>query len=285
MKTIDNKKQNPRCPKCRSKEYQAEKRPNGNAKCLMPDCAYFGKYSEWFENNLFIKDEYDDKKFIDARGDIILAKGGDGTLLRAINKFRHLNKPFYGIGAGTENFLMNNTTEACSISKNAKYKKFTLIKVIVTSLKEVQNSFHREDAYEHIEEFQAFNEIFLSEENGWIDFNCHDKDYILGKFKGSGLIISTPQGSTGINKNNNGVILPLNSNDWSITGDKTNRKINYVLEQKKMSINVNSRGSVNLFIDGHNKKVSNVLKVEISKGDIVTVIFNDYNNFKRKRRL
>jgi NAD kinase len=280
-----------KCPKCGSKEYQAEKRPNGDAKCLNPECAYFGKFDEWFkiEHNeipLYIKDEYDDEKFIDARGDIILAKGGDGTLLRAINKFRHLNKPFYGIAAGTENFLMNNTSEACGISDNAKYKVFTLINVKVTSLKEVPNSFHYEEPYEHVEEFQAFNDVMIGGDmNSWIDFNVHDKDKIIGAFKGGGIIVSTAQGSTGINKNNNGVILPLSSDQWSITGDKTNRKINYVIEPKRTRIKCDSRTGVHVWVDGHNHVIDDVLEVEISKGDKVTVIFNDYDDFKRKRRI
>lgn len=277
-----------KCPKCGGSNYQAEKRPNGDAKCLSAGCNYIGKFSEWFakEEPLYFKDEYDDKKYIDARKDIVLAKGGDGTLLRAINKFRHLNKPFYGIAAGSKNFLMNNTTEACNISGNAKYKVFTLIKVKVTSLKEVRNSFHYEEPYEHVEEFQAFNDLIIGGDlNSWINFEVHDKDKIIGAFKGGGIIVSTAQGSTGINKNNGGVILPLSSNNWSITGDKTNRKINYVLEPKRTRIKCDSRTGVTVWVDGHNHEISDVIEVEISKGDKVTVIFNNYDEFKRKRRI
>jgi len=280
---------NPRCPKCGGTNYQAEKRPNGDAVCLKYDCEYAGKYSEWFEKDetvdLYFQDEFDEAKFIDARGEVIIAKGGDGTLLRAINKYRHLNKPFFGIGAGTENFLMNSSDQT-DIFDGAKYKIFTLIKVKVTSLKEVENSFHYEEPYESTEEFQAFNDIMIGGDmNSWINFNVHDKDKIIGEFKGGGVIVSTAQGSTGINKNNNGVILPLSSGNWSITGDKTNRKINYVIEPKRTTINMSSRTSVTLWADGHNVKVNEVIKVEISKGDTVTVIFNEYDSFKRKRRI
>lgn len=282
------KKQNPKCPECGSINYQAEKRPNGDAVCLRYDCEYVGKFSEWVEDHsvLYIKDNYDDKKFIDARGDIILAKGGDGTLLRAINKFRHLNKPFYGIGAGTENFLMNNATEACNISENAKYKKFNLIRVKVTSLKEVQNSFHYEEPYEHVEEFQAFNDVMIGGSmNDWISFNVHDPEKIIGKFKGGGVIICTAQGSTGINKNNGGSVLPLNARQWFITGDKTNRKISVPINTKRTTITAESRQSVTVWVDGQNHVIKNVQKIELSKGDSVTVIFNDYEAFKRKRRV
>ena len=285
-----------KCPECSSTQYKMEKCPNGYTTCL--NCKRHRLHAEFYSieptkmlNNMTIDDlsfnskvlytdEYDPNKKIIEHAKYIEVIGGDGSLLKAINRFRHLNKPFFGIAGGTENFLMNTEN---SISEDAKYKNFRLIKVKVTYTIQACKSEPWES--EDIKKFQAFNDVFISEENGWIDFNVHDKDYILGKFKGSGLIISTPQGSTGMNKNNNGVILPLSSKDWSVTGDKTNRKINYVLEQKKMSILVKSRGSVNVFIDGHNNKIENVNKIEISRGDDVYIIFNDYLEFKRKRIL
>lgn len=225
------------------------------------------------EKILFI-DSFDSNKKIIEKNEVIEAIGGDGTLLKAIAKYHKSKKPFFGIAGGTENFLMNAEN---TIIKNHKLKKFRLLKVTVT---------YSEDNITDINKtFEAFNEIFISEENGWIEFNCEDKDFILGNFKGSGLIVSTPQGSTGINKNNNGVILPLNSKAWSITGDKTNRKINYVFETNKINIEVKSRGKVNLFIDGTNNKISNISKVTITKGNSVEVIFNNYKEFKRKRRI
>ena len=292
---MKNKKQNPKCPKCGSTNYQVEKRPNSDAVCLKYDCEYVGKFSEWFEDDssLYIKDDYDDKKFIDARGDIILAKGGDGTLLRAINKFRHLNKPFYGIGAGTENFLMNATTEACRISDNAKYKKFNLIKVSVTYKKNYTpdcNDFMdgKDDFRTDIvtEDFQAFNDVMIGGSmNDWIAFDVHDPEKIIGKFKGGGVIVCTAQGSTGINKNNGGSVLPLNAKQWFITGDKTNRKISVPINPKRTTITAESRHSVTVWVDGQNHIIKNVQKIELSKGDSVTVIFNDYEAFKRKRRV
>ena len=39
--------------------------------------------------------------------DLIITIGGDGTILHAIHKFKHLNAPFYGINTGSVGFLMN----------------------------------------------------------------------------------------------------------------------------------------------------------------------------------
>ena len=75
---------------------------------------------------ILFKDEYG--KYIFKKDNVIFAKGGDGTLLRAINMFRDMKLPFFGIAGGTENFLMNDNEE---INHDAKYKKFKLIKVKV----------------------------------------------------------------------------------------------------------------------------------------------------------
>jgi NAD kinase len=229
--------------------------------------------------NILDKDKFDTRKFIGQIDNIVIARGGDGTLLKAITKFYSPENIFYGEASGTMNFLMN--VIPYSRTQKIKVKKFKRIKVKVTILE--PNIIG--DLVPVIKEFQVLNDVFISEENGWIDFNCHDKDMILGKFKGSGLIISTAIGTTGISKNNNGVILPLSSNDWVVTGDKTNRTINYVLKNNRMSIKVNSRGTVNIFGDGHNHHFTRVQSVEILKGDSVKIGFADYKKMKRKRRI
>ena len=229
--------------------------------------------------NPYIKDKYDSKKFIDATGkDLVRCKGGDGTLLKAINAFRHLHKPFFGIAAGSENFLMNTED---SIVTGSKYKKFRLLRVKVTSKRHFINTYQTVT-----EEFQAFNDVIIGgNSNSWSHFDVHDKDRIIGKFKGGGIIFSTAQGSTGINKNNGGVILPLSSKNWVVTGDKTNRPINYVIEPSRTSITCTGRQPVTVWIDGANHVINDVAKIEISKGDVVTVIFNNYNDFKSKRKI
>lgn len=237
------------------------------------------------ENEKIYQDKYDDKKFIDARNeDIVIAKGGDGTLLKAINKFRYLGKPFFGIAGGTLNFLMNKNN---TILKNAKYKKFTLIKVRVTYQDSHKDYIkQKETFYEKTETFEGFNDFALGGDlNSWINFNIHDKDRIIGQCYGSGIIFSTSQGSTGLNKNNGGVILPLSSKQWSITGTQCNRRIHYVIDPNDTTITCNGRSPVTLWVDGGNHIIKNVSKIEISKGSKVTTIFNNYKEFKRKRRL
>jgi NAD kinase len=156
-------------------------------------------------------------------------------------------------------------------------KSFNLIKAKV---------YYIEDGIEKVQEHEAFNDICVGGDmNSWIDFLVNEKDEFFGEFKGGGLIISTPQGSTGINKNNNGSVLPLGADLWSITGDKTNRKIDYVIKPRKTEIFLSSRTPISVWVDGSNHIIRNVYKLELSKGGFVKVIFNDYSEFKRKRRM
>lgn len=223
-------------------------------------------------------DNFDKTKYIEVLHNKIVCYGGDGTLLKAIAKYRHLNLPFFGIAAGTINFLMNRESEILYL---ATTQKFSLLKVEVTY---VLHDFETDHETIASSTHYAFNDIVLGNFNSWIHFDCKHNDDILGTFSGSGIIISTAQGSTGINKNNNGVILPLSSKDWSITGMQCNRNINYVLEPEKINISCNSRQEVKLAIDGNDTIIKNVKSIKVSKGTTVDVLFNDINLFKRKRQ-
>lgn len=267
------------CPDCGSENFVID----WHTTCL--NCGRKKKHKDFLnpdieKETLYIDKHDTDKKIVEKDG-YIYAIGGDGTLLKAINKFRDKGKPFYGIAAGTVNFLMNS---APFPTKDHVVKKFSLIEVEITRI--IYNKLDNNNEVEITETFQAFNDIMIGGDmNSWVDFKVKEKDDIFGKFMGGGLIISTAQGSTGINKNNNGTILPLSSEMWSITGDKTNRKIDYVIKPTNMKIKVSSRNSVKVWVDGANHIVDNVKSITVKKGVSVEVIFNDYRSFKKKRRL
>lgn len=215
-------------------------------------------------------DPYDSEKFIEEKENVIIAKGGDGTLLRAVRMHLDKGKPFYGVAAGTENFLMNPLDS--SISKKSKYKRLRLLKIKIDT-----------GAPGHLE-FYAFNDITIGSFSGWNHFNVDHKDDLIGKFKGSGIVLSTTQGSTGLNKHNGGTILPLNSKNWVVTGVQATKNVNYVIAPKKVNINCKSRGRVSVVVDGQDVYNDKEFNVEVSQGPEVIVIFNDYKSFKKKRQ-
>ncbi len=218
------------------------------------------------------RDKYDSGKYIADAGKYVLAVGGDGTLLTAINKYQHLSKPFFGVAAGTVNFLMNSTTQFKPTS-SAVYQKFHLLKVVI---------------YLSTTEFpivvNGFNDIVLGSFNGWIQFNVDHVDHQIGTFKGSGIIISTAQGSTGINRNNHGTILPIASPNWSVTGMQTNRIVNSVIRSTKLDIKCTSRKPISVAVDGTNHCYDNVTSISVTKGPTVTVVLNNLQEFQEKRQ-
>lgn len=166
-------------------------------------------------------DPYDNNKYIIEENNIIKAVGGDGTLIKSIHLFKNKNKPFFGVSAGTVNFLMNEEDSVCT---EHIIEKFNLIDIEVFFTNKVNEN------KVISKKFEAFNDIVLGEFNAWIDFECIHNDLAIENFKGSGVIVSTSQGSTGINKNNLGTILPLSSKNWSLTGIQTNRVVNHIIE-------------------------------------------------------
>lgn len=234
-----------------------------------------------------IYDDYDKNKYIEDIGNYIIAKGGDGTLIRAIHMFDHLNKPFFGIAAGTANFLMNE--ESKIKFETATTLEFNLLKVEVFTNEWVTKTGEAwcdyQELIEKSETVYAFNDVNIGEFNGWIDFECTHKENQIGNFKGAGILISTAQGSTGANKNNGGSIMSLNSHQWSVTGTMTNRRIDYMIEPEELTIETKSRGNVKINVDGKHFEADNINKVIITKSDIsVKVIFNDLKKFQEKRR-
>ena len=92
---------------------------------------------------------------IEVKEDYIVVQGGDGSLIKAVHQYLHLNLPFYGVAKGTINFLMNQEEEPLRESKTVT---LDLIKVEI----ETNSGWLI---------LHSFNEILIGKLNGWIDFN------------------------------------------------------------------------------------------------------------------
>lgn len=205
--------------------------------------------------------------------DIIVIVGGDGELLKQVHAYAHWSKPFYGINAGTLGFLLNHhhnqPLDPVTIFNNLHRVDLPLLEVCV-----------------HNQCYYAFNEIMLGGTmNTWADFSISDNHELSGSVKAGGIILSTAQGSTGINKNNGGPILPLTSELWSLTADKAERKVKHVLTPRTIYISTKARTPITLWIDGSVKTVENVTNVQVKKSSkAISLLFKDQQQFLLKRR-
>ena len=135
------------------------------------------------------------------KADIIVALGGDGTMLKSLHDFLHLNKPIYGMNKGHIGFLMNQFSE-----KNLKKRLDEAIPYKLSPLK--IKCFEKN---KKIKESLAFNDVSLirsSSKIAKIKIEVNNKTRIE-EFLGDGCLIATPAGSSAYNLSLRGPVIPV----------------------------------------------------------------------------
>jgi NAD+ kinase len=143
--------------------------------------------------------EYDEKE-----PDIVVSVGGDGTLLTAFQRYRHrLNHTaFVGIHTGHLGFYADWMPEeieklVIAIAKTeCRIVEYPLLEVII-----FYNQGKKEDHY------LALNEATIKSVEGTFVIDVEIKDELFERFRGDGLCVSTPSGSTAYNKALGGAII------------------------------------------------------------------------------
>jgi NAD+ kinase len=206
-------------------------------------------------------------KFSDVDPDVVFYVGGDGTFLRAIQKYRSkLNKIiFVGIHSGHLGFFYDYGYEEIEeafesiLHKNYDLKKYPLLKAELT---------YDNDATKLI---YAVNEIRI--EN---PFHTLVSDVLIDNvrfetFHGNGLLVSSPLGSSAYNKSIGGALMCSDLDALQITEiapiqNKSSRSIgsSLILSGDKKVEFVGDLNNVVVGYDHLSNDISNVKKVEIS---------------------
>ena len=139
---------------------------------------------------------------------IALSIGGDGTFLRTAEKVARRGIPILGINTGHLGYLADASVENIDevvdnlFSGNYKIEERTVLHVATDSGVIIDNPF-------------ALNEIAISRQSTALMMSMHTwvNDSELTSYKGDGLIISTPTGSTAYNLSVGGPILEPTSNN------------------------------------------------------------------------
>lgn len=145
---------------------------------------------------------------------IVITIGGDGTLLSAFHRYAHqLDKiRFVGIHTGHLGFYTDwrdyELEELIDslLSETGESVSYPLL--------EVQVTYQGERETKH---FLALNESTIKRINGTMLGDVYIKNDLFEYFKGDGLAISTPTGSTAYNKSIGGAILHPNVNALQLT--------------------------------------------------------------------
>lgn len=144
-----------------------------------------------------------------AQADVIIALGGDGTMLETLHSTYSLQKPVYGINCGSVGFLLN-PQGAGDLESRIRAAQETVIHPLRMAATDVGGQVH---------EALAFNEVSLLRETRQaaklaikVDGEVRIEELVC-----DGVLLSTPAGSTAYNFSASGPILPLSANVLALT--------------------------------------------------------------------
>lgn len=136
--------------------------------------------------------------------DIVISVGGDGTLLSAFHRYAHLLDKirFIGVHTGHLGFYTDwreyNLNDLVTQIKNDQGEsiQYPLLDVVI--------KYTNGDEEKH---YLALNESILKLTEGTLVCDVLIRDEFFERFRGDGLCVSTPTGSTGYNKSVGGAVL------------------------------------------------------------------------------
>lgn len=150
---------------------------------------------------LLLKEQF---TMVSTEPDIVISVGGDGTLLSAFHRYAHLldQVRFIGVHTGHLGFYTDwreyNIDELVSSLKNdtGEFIQYPLLDVelVYTDKKKSKH-------------FLALNESTIKQPDGTLVCDVYIKEEHFERFRGDGLCVSTPTGSTGYNKSVGGAVL------------------------------------------------------------------------------
>lgn len=197
---------------------------------------------------------------LDNTFDYVMSVGGDGTILRSVNKIGDLSIPIVGLNKGRLGFLANssldNAQQVINSLKNNEYN--------ISNRSIIQVEFEGEKKY-------ALNEVTVSRKNttSLITIEAKLDGQYLNTYWADGLIVSTPTGSTGYSLSCGGpIVLPESKNLvlTPIAPHNSNARPLVISDDKKVEISVNGREDEYLIsVDSNIYSISTNLKINLQK--------------------
>lgn len=145
-----------------------------------------------------------DLQYNEAAPELVISIGGDGTFLEAFHRYVHRLKEtaFIGVHTGRLGFYADWVPEEVEkliieIAKTPfQVVEYPLLEVII-----------RDKSGGEEDRFLALNEAMIKTAEGSVVFDVEIRGEYFETFRGDGLCVSTPSGSTAYNKALNGAIL------------------------------------------------------------------------------
>ncbi|RLK64202.1 NAD kinase [Atopobacter sp. AH10] len=141
----------------------------------------------------------------DQMPDVVITIGGDGSMLSAFHRYRdQLDRiRFLGVHTGHLGFYTDYTVD--QVDELISDLRQDHGEEVTYPLLEV--SLHYEDKQLSPHHFLALNEATIKRITGTFICDVYINRYLFESFRGDGLCVSTPSGSTGVNKSIGGAVL------------------------------------------------------------------------------
>ena len=228
---------------------------NLGIKCLFPSSSKITKY--------FTKKGLSNKTII-KKSDLIIAIGGDGTLLSCARNFGIYEIPILGINLGNLGFLTDIPPSEITSELN---------KVIKGEYIEDKRIFLEASLDSEKEKYKALNEVVLHSGSiaQLIEYDLFIDDEFVYRQRADGLIISTSTGSTAYSLSGNGPIVSPEVKAITLLPmfpHSLNARTLISGHEKEIRLMVRGKAKAFLSMDSHeNLKVSSKNEILIKKAD------------------
>ncbi len=218
---------------------------------------------------------------------LVISVGGDGTVLHSIHKYMDTDCVFVGLHTGTLGFFTDyKNTQVDELIDDILMNKYTLSKRYLLDI-----TLHTSTG---IKTYHAVNEVRLDQGFTTQVMHVYINNTLLEVFRGNGLCISTPSGSTAYNRSLGGAVIYPSAPLMQVTevaGIHHNayRSLGNSLildSEKVVTIESNMFNDNSMGIDYLSYPLKNVEKIDIqlSKKVITFIEYKEMSFIKRIRR-
>ncbi len=208
--------------------------------------------------------------YIFKNADLVVAIGGDGTLLSSARKFGYKGIPVLGINLGNLGFLTDIAPEDLTSS---------LIEVIQGQFSKDERFFLEASVNDKLLNI-ALNEVVIHSDSiaQLMEYELFIDNKFVYRQKADGIIISTPTGSTAYSLSGNGPIVYPSVKAITLLPmfpHSLNTRPLIVDEDATIQIRISKKGRANLSLDSHNKlKLKAEDKISISKAESKLILIH-----------
>jgi NAD+ kinase len=230
----------------------------------------YDRYNQFISGKIFFPKKFqifrNYNDLVDAKVDVMISLGGDGTLLDTVTLIRDSNIPVIGINFGRLGFLASiNKNDIANAMASLVNKDFTLDKRVQLCIESELKLFGNENF--------ALNDVTIHKRDTSAMMIVHA--YLNGDFLNSywadGLIVATPTGSTAYSLSCGGPIVFPGSGNMVVTPispHNLNVRPIVLSDTNVLSFEIEGRSSKYLLTcDSRTEVIDTSIKVKVKKAD------------------